>query len=52
VLAGAMLVSATLLSPVRDLLGTVEVGGLTWLVVGASAVAALTVTRLLRARSV
>jgi hypothetical protein len=47
-----MLVSATLLGPVRELLGTVAVGTRTWLVVGAAGAAAYALTRLLRARSV
>jgi hypothetical protein len=51
-LAGAMLVSATLLAPVRQLLGTVSVGTSTWLVVAATALASLALTRLVRARSV
>lgn len=50
--AGAMLVSATLLGAVRELLGTVAVGTRTWLVVGAAGAAAYALTRLLRARSV
>jgi Ca2+-transporting ATPase len=51
-LAGAMLVSATLLAPVRQLLGTVSVGTSTWAVVAATGLAALALTRLVRARSV
>jgi hypothetical protein len=50
-LAGAMLVSASLLPPVRQLLETVPVGALTWLVAGTSGIAATAVTRVLRVRS-
>ncbi len=51
-LAGGMLVSASLFAPIRELLATVEVGPSTWLVVGIAGIAAYSVTRLLRARSV
>jgi Ca2+-transporting ATPase len=51
-LAGAMLVSATFLAPVRQLLATVPVGPLAWLVAGASGVTAMAVARMLRVRSV
>jgi hypothetical protein len=50
-LAGGMLASATVMPPVRELLGTSTVGAATWLVVGAAGTAAYAVTRLLRARS-
>ena len=52
VLAAAMLVSATLLPPLRLLLDTVPVAGSAWLVMGLSGVAACAVTRLVHARSV
>jgi len=51
-LAATMLVSAALLGPVRQLLATVPAGPLVWLVAGASGVAAIAVTRVLRVRSV
>ncbi|KRF29718.1 hypothetical protein ASG91_01560 [Phycicoccus sp. Soil802] len=51
-LAGAMLVSASLVAPVRQLLETVPVGALAWLVAGPSGVAAMAVTRVLGVRSV
>ena len=51
-LAGAMLASATVVAPVRELLGTVPVGAGTWLVALAAGAAAYALTTLLRARSV
>jgi Ca2+-transporting ATPase len=50
-LAGAMLVSATLVPAVRLLLDTVAAGALIWVLVSISGVSACFVTRLLRARS-
>jgi Ca2+-transporting ATPase len=51
-LAAAMLASAVVVGPVRELLGTVAVGPTTWLGALVAGAAAYTLTSLLRARSV
>jgi Ca2+-transporting ATPase len=50
-LAGTMLVSATLVPPLRNLLDTVAIGADTWALVGLSGVAAWALTRLVHARA-